>query len=249
MRWLLKTFAKLLAVGFLLGLPAAARAGVLFCSDHDETMDVARGANNGSYWQSDGWFTVAPGQCITIYGGNYAHSEMYFYAQTASGKVWRGSDADPDAAPTFCIAKGQKFDAVRRDSPCPPNFETVRFFRANVSGGSARVSVGNETQRKADLFAQKVAQEKQRAAEAALLNPKTPEPPRNSSAPGSSASTVRSPTSCSVPGTRACGISCYDPDYNVCSENKICQKRETTCNGQCYDPAFKNCRDGHLEMK
>lgn len=68
-----------------------------FCNDYSSTVWVmfewhSPNCPDGGDWQKKGWWSMEPGQCKVVYGGDLASLQAcsYYYAEAADGAKWTG---------------------------------------------------------------------------------------------------------------------------------------------------------------
>jgi uncharacterized membrane protein len=87
--------------------------------------------NSCSYpWRKEGWWEIAPGQTVTVYGGDLQSSSLsvnwYYYAQASDGAVWTS------AGPSVEVNSSSAFNQCTSDnSGCD---ETVNLRDVNING-------------------------------------------------------------------------------------------------------------------
>lgn len=86
-----------------------------------------------------GWYNVAPGRTVVVFGGRSNHAYFRFYAEDAFGHVWDGGD--------FTDVPNEAFDMcwIANCTPC----KRVGFFETrNASGGRQIILTLNSSLRK-----------------------------------------------------------------------------------------------------
>jgi uncharacterized membrane protein len=95
----------IIVIGFwmpLLWCPSA-HAELNFCNGSPLTIQTVVGESVGGAWQSRGWWTINPGDCVTVVGGDLKNRYYYAFAETP-GSRWKWTG---DAS--FCIRYGSAF--------------------------------------------------------------------------------------------------------------------------------------------
>jgi uncharacterized membrane protein len=81
-----------------------ARAELNFCNSAPLTIDTAVGESVGGQWRTRGWYSIKPGECATVVGGNLTSTFYYGYAETPGAKwVWSGSQPMCATSAAFTI--------------------------------------------------------------------------------------------------------------------------------------------------
>ncbi len=84
--------SKAAVAALLLGFASTAHAELNFCNSAPATIYTAVGESVGGQWRSRGWWTLAPGACAVVVGGDLANRYYYSYAETAGQtRVWTGN--------------------------------------------------------------------------------------------------------------------------------------------------------------
>ena len=78
-RWCLMVAGMVLVL-----LPGTAAAQLHMCNETPELRSFAIGYKDGADWTSEGWWSVAPGECKTVRGQALRHAYFYYRA-TADG--------------------------------------------------------------------------------------------------------------------------------------------------------------------
>jgi uncharacterized membrane protein len=71
-----------------------AKAGLFFCNETGQAVDIAVGWNEDGTWLSRGWFHLQPQECGATLLGVLKNTFYYYYAETAGdqGLVWSGTE-------------------------------------------------------------------------------------------------------------------------------------------------------------
>jgi uncharacterized membrane protein len=72
------------------------------CNRSEQRVDVAFGYPHPQFgWTSEGWWTIASGECRTIFQGSLTNRYYYLYATGSAGAVWQGPEGQNGGF--FCI--------------------------------------------------------------------------------------------------------------------------------------------------
>jgi uncharacterized membrane protein len=100
----------MLATGALAG---RAEAGFEVCNKSNERASVSIGyKDDGFGWTSEGWWPVAPGECVDIIKGDLKSRYYYIYATGHRGGVWQGAKGQEGGF--FCVRQA-KYTLINRD--------------------------------------------------------------------------------------------------------------------------------------
>ena len=114
-------------------------AGLHFCNRTGNTVYVAVGweydwdelAGGYDEWAAEGWWTIAPGQCVTpppVAGVlNGQNADYYYYANDSHGHIWSGDEK-------FCANPTLPFSTSGGigDRGCPDGTQDLDFQEINV---------------------------------------------------------------------------------------------------------------------
>lgn len=81
----------------IMAWPAA--AGFKICNKTDREVTTAFGYLENGEWTSQGWWTISPGDCKTVYSKNLTNQYYYYYAESTDGE-WFWSNDSQDSI--FC---------------------------------------------------------------------------------------------------------------------------------------------------
>lgn len=128
-----------LAVALTVSVSAMAPAAAEFrvCNKSRERVDVAFGYDGGGKtgWVAEGWYTINPGRCETVYGRQLNSRYYYLYAEGADGTEWNG---DSGKGSPFCIVRKvfrlfQRLYGANDEEACQKHkFESKNFFEVDV---------------------------------------------------------------------------------------------------------------------
>lgn len=102
---------KFYALLSLTSLAIAVVGSRMLAPPGQETLEVCNKSQRGpihvgiahphsnNRWQTEGWLTLAPGECGTALAETVTNRYYYYYAQTESAYAWRGTHS-------FCVADG-----------------------------------------------------------------------------------------------------------------------------------------------
>ncbi len=76
-----------LAAIFALCSVATAHAGLEACNRMNVNVSVSIGYKDGDSWASEGWWTIAPGDCSTMLAGDLKNRYYYWRATTSDGAL------------------------------------------------------------------------------------------------------------------------------------------------------------------
>lgn len=109
-------------------LASAANAGLTFCNETGEKVDVAIAwyESGDRDWISEGWYSFTPRQCASLVRGNLNNKYYYFYA-TSADMVWSGGSDRPSAG--FCTTPERFFYRGASSSNC---HEPKKFLRIDT---------------------------------------------------------------------------------------------------------------------
>src|ERR1035438_2716220 len=101
-----------------------------FCNSSPLTIEAAVGYPAGGQWFTEGWFSLAPGDCGVVVAGNLTNRYYYAYAQTAGGRIhWNGELPMCTAGSAFriphaiCTADSQRQDFSKIDTGGAASFD------------------------------------------------------------------------------------------------------------------------------
>ena len=113
------------AVLLLLAFAAPAQAGFALCNKTAHPARVALGRFNGTDWGSEGWWTIAPGQCGTLVPGALDARYYYLYASDGGSGTWDGTHG-------FCVAASERFVIVGREDCAGRGYERKGFYEVDT---------------------------------------------------------------------------------------------------------------------
>jgi len=120
-------FAAALATLAFLAQPAHAALNV--CNKTAKPARLAAGRFDGMAWISEGWWTIAPGQCSEVVPGKLNARYYYLYASDGGAGSWDGSR-------NFCISADDKFQIRGRGNCAGRGFDTRGFFGVDTGNKS-----------------------------------------------------------------------------------------------------------------
>jgi uncharacterized membrane protein len=126
---------------FSLAVPTASLAEFAVCNKaSNKEIYVALGHYRDRVgWQSEGWYTVKRGECMTLLS-KMTDRYYYLYADTENGDTWNGEGSE--GSTTFCVQDGNAFTLdVAALSPIGDNpdckkhsYEARSFKRIDTEG-------------------------------------------------------------------------------------------------------------------
>jgi uncharacterized membrane protein len=147
----------------LLAGAGAAQAGLTICNDTGERRSVSVGYKSGDAWVSEGWWTIAPGDCAEPIKGDLTN-RYYYYRATVPGKDFAGEGY------MFCTQ--QAAYTIKGDSECAARGYVSESFAKIDTGETARAFEYRITAALPEVQAGKSSAEKSTAQQAG-----TPPPP------------------------------------------------------------------------
>jgi uncharacterized membrane protein len=121
----MRRLTLLLAVTIgLTGLAGPAFAAFNVCNKSNLPVRAAIGRFDGSYWASEGWWTIDPKACISLLTGPLQGRFYYLYASDGANGSWGGKHG-------FCVGPA-KFSVMGRGSCAARGFERKRFFEVDT---------------------------------------------------------------------------------------------------------------------
>jgi uncharacterized membrane protein len=107
----------------LLAQPAAASFAV--CNKTPNPARVALGRFNGTDWESQGWWTIAPHKCQTLLTTPLISRYYYLYASDGGPGSWAGSRS-------FCVTSNERFEIVGRAACARRGYDRKGFFQVDT---------------------------------------------------------------------------------------------------------------------
>ena len=127
MRLIRSSWAALLALP-LLTLPAHAALNV--CNHTAKPTRVAVGRFDGTAWLSEGWWVIAPKNCVAVVPGRLKARYYYLYAVDGGAGSW-------DGAHKFCVGIGDgKFQSRIRSHCAARGMDSKGFFAVDTRSAS-----------------------------------------------------------------------------------------------------------------
>jgi uncharacterized membrane protein len=115
----------LLAVLILIAFAAPAQAGFTLCNKTAHPAKVALGRFDGTAWGSEGWWSIAPGQCETLVAQPLDARYYYLYASDGSAGTWDGGFG-------FCVAADDKFKIAGREDCAGRGYARKSFYQVDT---------------------------------------------------------------------------------------------------------------------
>lgn len=112
-----------LALILLSCLPA--RADFSVCNRADVNVKLAFGFFNGKRWESQGWWTIAPQKCETLFAGTLKARYYYLYGTDGATGTWNGGTY-------FCTASQPTFSIAGRGNCAARGFDRSGFFAVDT---------------------------------------------------------------------------------------------------------------------
>lgn len=109
-----------------------AEASLTVCNKGKHPAKVALGRFDGRDWISEGWWTVAPGDCIDLIKAPLDARYYYLYGTDNAAGVWDGTTA-------FCIAPASKFSVKGRADCSRRGYDRKRFFQIDTEDNLNKV--------------------------------------------------------------------------------------------------------------
>jgi len=103
--------------------PASASFSV--CNQGAQTAIVAFGRFDGTDWQSQGWWHIAPKSCTELLSGPLNGRYYYLYATDGSFETWDGSK-------NFCVGIFESFTIEGRGHCAARNLDQRGFFEIDT---------------------------------------------------------------------------------------------------------------------
>lgn len=123
--------ASLVVVAMCVSFSSPAAAGFHLCNRTSEKVHAAIGYSGGGDITTEGWWNLAPQECVTPISANLGASTNYYvYAYTAS-EHWSDNSSSTDHS--FCIDPTNAFTLYNARSAC--GYER-RYFRYVDTEGS-----------------------------------------------------------------------------------------------------------------
>jgi uncharacterized membrane protein len=134
--------AVLLVAGFASATPGWAAFKV--CNHSKQQVDVAFAYPHTQFgWTSEGWWTLATGQCRTIMKGPLNNRYYYLYATGSKGSIWQAPAGQKGGF--FCIQR-DRFVLPNRNNQkdgvldCSlHNLQAKQFFLVDTGGATNHV--------------------------------------------------------------------------------------------------------------
>jgi uncharacterized membrane protein len=105
----MKALSALVSFAAFVGLSQAGFASFVTCNKSHEKIWVSHAYYDmDNTWTSQGWWSMNPGECKTVYGPNLSNTRHYLYAEGATGKNWVGPYS-------FCTDSGNAFKFYNAD--------------------------------------------------------------------------------------------------------------------------------------
>lgn len=118
-------------------LAGQAQADFKICNKSKFKVTTAFGYKESGQWTSEGWWTIDPGQCRTVYSKNLSQQYYYYYAESTDGE-WTWSD-------TYIFCAADKAFKISGDKDCKS--------RGYDAYGFKEVDVGEAIEKSIDLTA------------------------------------------------------------------------------------------------
>jgi uncharacterized membrane protein len=100
----------LLGLAAILGISQGAFGAFVTCNKSHEQIWLSHAYyDTDNTWTSEGWWTLNPGECRTIYGAGLSNTRHYLYAEGAAGKTWTGPYS-------FCTDNSNAFKFYNADN-------------------------------------------------------------------------------------------------------------------------------------
>jgi uncharacterized membrane protein len=123
--------APLLFAATVLALTAggapSAWAGFNICNKSNLPVRAAIGRFDGTYWTSQGWWTIPPQKCAGLLIGPLDARYYYLYATDGGAGTWEGRTH-------FCVTPSAKFLAPGRADCTRRGFDRRGFFEVDTGG-------------------------------------------------------------------------------------------------------------------
>ena len=104
--------------------PGAALAGLEFCNEDSVEQTIAVGHKKGEDWVSEGWWSVAPGECKNVLGGDLQRRYYYWRAEAPERNFTNADYA-------FCTTRAA-FDIVGDQDCGGRGYESQRFRKLDT---------------------------------------------------------------------------------------------------------------------
>src|SRR5207237_718116 len=92
----------------ILGWSTPARAGLNFCNESGQQVDVAVAWYENNDWKSRGWFVLTPQECKPAVSDDLKSRYYWYYAESLGKKlIWSGKDKEN--AGYFCVTAKRFF--------------------------------------------------------------------------------------------------------------------------------------------
>lgn len=120
---MVRMMAAAAAMGAALSMSPAAEAGFDICNGTTSDIRLAFGYRENEVWTSTGWWSIAPGNCATVFQGDLPDRYYYYYAEQVSGNATWTGESDRDV---FCATDGPF--TIASDSDCEARgYDSYRF--------------------------------------------------------------------------------------------------------------------------
>lgn len=131
-------------LGGILGVVGAAQADFRVCNQSPQRLDIALAYPQPPLgWTSEGWWSLAVGQCTTLLRSPLSSRYYYLYATGTHGGVW---GAPPGQRGGFFCTRTGRFLFHSRSTETPrlpdcagPGAQTKHFLKVDTGGAASHV--------------------------------------------------------------------------------------------------------------
>lgn len=102
-----------------------ANAKFMLCNKAAREATVALGRFDGTDWMSEGWWTIAGGNCAELISGPLDARYYYLYGSDRFSGTWQGGT-------TFCTSPSRRFSIVGRQGCATRGYDRQGFFRIDT---------------------------------------------------------------------------------------------------------------------